>query len=135
MTRKVKVALIDKDLKVEFKNFPLTSDGAKIDITQGGKAHFKPEIGTTNYLDIPTKKKYLFFGERSYRRTYFTMKWAKKVIDFKTPNVPGIDIDAVMAASGNKILESKGKQKTEMSTLQIITAIIVFLSLLLQLRG
>jgi hypothetical protein len=135
MARKVKVALIDKDLKVEFKNFPLTSDGAKIDITQGGKAHFKPAIGTTHYLDIPAKKKYLFFGERLYKKTYFVMRWAKKVIDFKTPDISGIDIDAVMNAAGNKILESKGKQKTETSIIQIATAILVFLNLLLLLRG
>jgi hypothetical protein len=125
MTRKVKVALFDKDLRVEFKKFPLTSDGLKIDITQGGKAHFKPKIGPTHSLDIPKRKKYLFFGEWVYEPTYFAMKWSKKVIDFKTPEVTGPDPAEVMRAAGNKILESKGKQKTEVPIIMYFIVLIL----------
>lgn len=130
MQRKVRVALFDKDLKVEIKKFPLTADGAKIDITQGGKAHFKPKIGTTHYLDMPSRKKYLLFGERLYNKTYFAMKWAKTVVDFVTPEVSGPDPEEVMKAAENKILESKGKQKQEMSTVMwgiLLLLVLIFL--------
>lgn len=129
MTRKVRVALFDKDLKVEIKKYPLTSDGAKIDITQGGKAHFKPHIGTTNYLDMPYRSA-LTPWKFSYVRTYFAMKWAKKVVDFHTGEVHGPDPEEVMTAAGNKILESKGKQKTETSPILILILVVVVLILL-----
>jgi len=127
MTRKVRVALFDKDLKVEIKKYPLTSDGTRIEIKQGGKAHSKPIIGNTHYLDMPAKKKYLLFGERLYNRTYFVMKWAKECVDFNTGKVLGQDIDEIMRAAGNKVLETKGKQKQETTTMQWVTLIALVL--------
>lgn len=106
MEKKVKVALFDKDLKVEVKKYPLTSDGSRIDITQGGKGHFKPAIASTTHLDIPRPK----IRGGGHERVYFVMKWAKKCVDFKTGEVEGPDPDQVMQAARAQILKSKAEE-------------------------
>lgn len=106
MSNKVKVALFDKDLKVEIKKFSLSSDGQRIDIQQGGKGHFKPIIGPTTYLDI--KRPWYVGG--GYQRVYFAMKWSKECVDFATPKVHGPDPSAVMQAARAEILRSKAEE-------------------------
>lgn len=106
MTQKVKVAIFDKDLKVTVKKYPLTSDGQKIEIKQGGKGHFKPAINSTSFLDIPRPR----IRGGGYERVYFVMKWSKACVDFATPAVTGPDPDEVMQAARAQILKSKAEE-------------------------
>lgn len=106
MTRKVKVALFDKDLRTEIKTYPLNSDGTKLEINPtGGKGYFMPEIDTDTYLDI----KRPWYTGGGYQRVYFVMKWAKECVNFKTGDVKGPDPKVVMDAASAQILKNKAE--------------------------
>jgi hypothetical protein len=66
MTKKVQLYVFDGDLKAELKKFPLSRSGNKIDIVSEGAGYFMPEIGPTNFLDMPSTKRFLLFGTRTY---------------------------------------------------------------------
>lgn len=126
MTTKVKVALFDKDLKVTVKKYPLTSDGQKIEIEQGGKGHFKPRIDHQSYLDFPRSR----WRGGGYERVYFAMKWSKRCIDFATPEMHGPDPDVVMDAARAKILRNKAEEAQSIHWsvwLTIFLLVLVFL--------
>lgn len=82
MSDKVKTAVFGKDLRVKFENHKLNATGHKISIVKEGAGYFMPEIGPTTFLDMPLRKKYLFFGPVSYERVYFTEKKGSKCVDF-----------------------------------------------------
>lgn len=82
MVEKVRTAFYGKDLRVQFKKYPLNSSGDKIEVVNGGENHFMPDIGPNSFLDMPTRKKFLFFGPWIYERTYFALKRAKACIDY-----------------------------------------------------
>lgn len=82
MGDKVRTAFYGKDLRVEIKKYPLNSSGNKIEVVNGGTHHFMPDIGPNSFLDMPIRKKYLFFGPWVYARTFFALRRADKCIDF-----------------------------------------------------
>ena len=82
MADKVKVAIFGKDQRVQLKNYELSTSGNKISIITGGEGYFMPEIGPTTFLDWPMGKKFLFFGQRRYKRIFFSLKRGSKCIDF-----------------------------------------------------
>lgn len=82
MVDKVRTAFYGKDLRVEIKKYPLNSSGDKIEVVNGGAHHFMPDIGPNTFLDMPVRKKYIFFGPWVYVRTFFAIKRATKCIDF-----------------------------------------------------
>lgn len=110
--RKVKVALYGRDLRATVKNYPINSDGTRIEIASGGDAHFMPEIDKETYIELPYRSILPPFKTK-YQRLYVAQKWCKKCVNFVTGEVLGPDPEQVMRAARNKILESKGKQKTE----------------------
>lgn len=114
MTRKVNVGLFDKDLKVEIKKYPLNSDGTKIEIVSGGEGHFMPAIDNESFLEFPSWKKYILFGERSYKRIYLAMKWSRKCVNFHTPEVVGPDPKEVIKAARAEIIKNYGNRKLEL---------------------
>lgn len=110
MTKKVKVAIFDQDLKIrQFGSFPLTSDGSKINIKSGGKAHFNPSFSNTSYLEFPYRSILNLFRVQ-YRRVYIVRNNASKCVDFHTPEVPAPDPEEVMKAASAKILENMGRE-------------------------
>ena len=126
MTKKVKLAIIDKDLKARtFKSFPLTEDGTKIKVTESGKGYFMPEIDTDSYLELPSRS--LFPPWRiKWNRIYFAIKSTKKCINFKTGDVPDPDPTLVLKAAGTTMLMNLGKEKqeTELIIYLILAAVI-----------
>jgi hypothetical protein len=122
MTRKVTVALLDKDLKATIKKFPLNSDGTRIEIVSGGKGHFLPAIDNDSFVAFP--KKFLFWTY-GHERLYFAMKWAKKCINFKTPEVFGPDPEQVINAAKAEIVSNFGKQKQDIHFLTYLQILIL----------
>lgn len=82
MVKKVRTAFYGKDLRVEIKKYPLNKAGSKIAVVNGGENHFMPDIGPNAFLDMPTRKRFLFFGPMVYTRTFFALKKAERCIDF-----------------------------------------------------
>ena len=113
MTKKVKLAIMDKDLRVRtFKNFPLSEDGAKIKVKSGGEGHFMPAIDTDSYIELPSRS--LFPPWRiKWNRIYFVNKGALKCINFKTETVLEPDPNTVLQAAGTTMLMNLGKEKKE----------------------
>ena len=121
MTKKVKLAIIDKDLKARvFKNFPLTEDGTKIKVTESGKGYFMPEIDTDSYLELPSRS-ILPPWRRKWHRIYFAIKGTKKCIDFKTGTILEPDPKLVLDAAGTTMLMNLGKEKKETDPLVYVT--------------
>lgn len=130
MTKKVKVAIFDQDLKIrQFGNYPLTSDGSKINVRSGGKAHFNPSFSNTSYLEFPYRSISNLFRIQ-YRRVYIVRNNANKCVNFDTEEVPAPDPDEVMKAASAKILENMGKESQDTALiLYIILAAIAIVAL------
>jgi len=115
MVEKVNVIIFGADLQASMpKKYEVDDTGSKIRINpKGGKGHFMPALTNTSYLDIPTIKKYLFFGPRNYKRIYFVRKMASACVDFFTPFVPLPDMKQVMDAAESKIVKNFGKDNND----------------------
>jgi len=111
MPDKVQVAIFGNDLRVEYKKHELSKNGNKINIVSSGEGYFMPEIGPTNFLDLPLRKKYLLFGSRVYQRVYFAKKKASKCVDFGNENgiIYGPDEEQVKKANLNLLAEKIGQ--------------------------
>ena len=121
MTKKVKLAIIDKDLKARtFKMYPLTEDGAKIKVVESGKGMFKPEIDTDSYIELPSRS-ILPPWRRKWHRIYFVNKGATKCINFKTETILDPDPSLVLEAASTTMLMNLGKEKKETDPLVYVT--------------
>jgi len=100
---KVKTAIFGKDLKVELKKYPLSKSGNKIDIVNTGEGYFMPEIGPTNFLNWPSRKRFGIAGQRLYTPIYFSLKKGAKCIDFGTEEgiIYGPDEEQLKSANGS----------------------------------
>ena len=126
MSKKVRLAIIDKDLRARtFKKFPLTDDGAKIKVVESGKGMFKPEIETDSYIELPSRSILPPWG-RKWNRIYFVNKGALKCINFKTETILEPDQSLVLEAAATTMLMNLGKEKkeTEMIVYIILLAVI-----------
>lgn len=107
---KLNLAVIDADLKIRtLKKYPLSANGRHIAVVTGGENHFMPKITNTSYLEFPTGKKYLFFGERNYKKIYFVMNKAKNCIDFKSGDVSLPSPEELKKAISATMLNKLGK--------------------------
>ena len=132
MVRKVKVALYGRDLRATVKNYPLNSDGTRIEIKSGGDGHFMPELDKESYIELPYRHPFSFW-KTSYSRLYIAQKWSKKCVNFITPEAVGPDPQLVLDMAGTEMLKNLGKEKAETSLISYITLgllIIVVLNLL-----
>ena len=110
MTKKVKLAVFDKDLKIRrFDKFPISKSGDKIVVKKGGKSNFKPSFDNESYLEFP-QPWYLGGG---WKRIYFVRNSAKECVNFKTETIGGPDPDLVIEAAESAILQNIGKDKEE----------------------
>lgn len=113
MGDKVTLAIFDQDQHIRtIKKFELTSDGTKINVQSGGKAHFNPIFDNTSYLEFPARSLIPPF-RRYWKRIYFVRKGASRCLNFQTEIVPAPDPEVVMEAAGAEILKNWGKDKTE----------------------
>ncbi len=107
MTKKVEVAVFDKDLRVRtLGKFPLSQDGTKIVVKKGGKGNFAPTFDNESFIELPKR-----FG--GWRRIYLVRKGAKSCVNFQTEDVKGPDPELVIEAAESEILRGIGKEKEE----------------------
>ena len=104
---KVKTAVFGNDNIVEWKNYELNESGNRISIVKEGAGYFMPEIDNDSPLYFPSWKKFILFGERTYKRVYFVNNKAKKCYDFKKgemslPDLEQID-NSIASTQLNKI--------------------------------
>lgn len=111
MVRKITVAIFDNDLKCEVKKCKVSTDGTKISILSGGEGHFMPTFDNDSFLELPTRKKFLLFGDQIYKRYYIVKKKAKACVNFKTEEVAGPDLEQLKTALASASLDKLGKQE------------------------
>ena len=110
MGNKVRTAFYGKDLRVEIKKYPLNSSGNKIEIVNGGTNHFMPDIAPNSFLDMPVRKRFLFFGSWVYVRTFFALKKAEHCIDFFPEGIVyGADPEQLKRANMAALAKDIGK--------------------------
>lgn len=125
MTKKVKLAVFDGDLKARtYKKFPVTDDGGKIQVKRGGKANFNPEFDNDSFIEFPHRS-LLKPWTIGWDRVYFARKGAEKCVNFRTENIPGPDPTLVMNAAGTEMLRNLGKEKAETPMLTYITVLLL----------
>jgi hypothetical protein len=111
MPEKVKLAILDKDLKARvFRRFPLTSDGGKIDVISAGKGYFMPKFDNDSYIEFPYRNP-LTFWKRSWTRVYVAIRGADKCINFKTEEVSGPDPKQAVDATSSSLIKNFGKEE------------------------
>jgi len=113
MTKKVKLAIFDKDLKARtYANFDLSKDGSRIKVRKGGKRNFNPSFDMDSYIELPYRSIVPPFPIK-WNRVYFVRNGAKACVNFKTGVVDGPDPETVMEAAEAEILKGIGKDKQE----------------------
>lgn len=139
MTDKVRTAFYGKDLRVEIKNYPLNTAGDRIEVVSGGEHHFMPNISPNSFLEMPIRKKYLFFGKTIYARTFFAVRRAKACIDFFPEGmVYGPDPEELKKANAVSLAKKIGTKKQEgipWYVPLIILSQFAIIGLLLQIGG
>ena len=132
MTKKVKLAVFDRDLKArQYKKFPVTDDGSKIRVRTGGKRNFNPTFDNDSFIDFPRPK----WKGGGWDRVYFARNSAKECVRFRRKEGDGDDFldpdpEQVKRAAENTILHSIGKEKTEIPMISWITLVMVAIILL-----
>lgn len=114
MTKKVLLAIFDKDLKCRtVKKYPLTKDGSKIAVKTGGKGNFKPRFDNDSFLELPYRP-ILTPWKTAWKRMYFVRNNASACVNFQTETIAGPDPEAIIEAAQNDILRNFGteEQKT-----------------------
>ena len=125
MTKKVILAIFDKDLKARtYGSFPISKDGSKILVRLGGKRNFNPTFDNDSFIEFPYRS-LLSPWKTSFRRVYFVRNGAKACVDFQTETVLDPDPELVIKAAENAILESIGSEKTETPFILYLLLIIV----------
>ena len=92
---KVKTAVFGNDNCVEWKDYELNESGNRISIVKEGAGYFMPEIDNDSPLYFPSWKKWIFFGERTYKKVYFVNNKAKKCYDFKRGELSLPDLEQI----------------------------------------
>lgn len=136
---KVKVAFVDKDLRVrKVKSFPLTDDGERIQIhPKGGKGNENPVFTNTSSLGFQRRSPIPPF-RRYFENVYFMRTGATSCFDFAnaTVTIPDLDRDRIKESMGAILLNEIGKPKEQFPTWLIwMIAIINILVLVMMLRG
>ena len=99
-----------------YRNFPVTDDGAKIQVKRGGKANFNPSFDNDSFIELP--KRALFRPWKvNWHRVYFAPNGAKACVNFQTETVLEPDPSLVMKAASSEMLQNLGKEKPETSFL------------------
>lgn len=113
MTKKVKLAIFDKDLKARtYASFPLSKDGSRISVRRGGKRNFNPTFDQESYIELPVRSIFPPFSTK-WNRIYFVRNGAKACVNFKTETILEPDPELVMQAAEAEILKGIGKDKQD----------------------
>ena len=137
MVSKVKVAFVDKDLRIrKIGAYPLTDDGEKINIyPKGGKGNENPVFQKTSALSFRRRSIIPPFREY-FDDVYFMKTGGTACFDFKDASVtiPTLDRDRIKESLGATMLNDIGKPKENFPSWLIWALLLIsVLSLLLQL--
>lgn len=134
MTKKVKLAIFDKDLKARtYASFPLSKDGSRISVRRGGKRNFNPTFDQESYIELPYRSIIPPFSIK-WNRIYFVRNGAKACVNFKTETILEPDPELVMQAAEAEILKGIGKDKQDTPMIQYIM-IFLLIGILLKVFG
>ena len=133
MTRKVKLAVFDADLKATLKKYPISDSGNHILVTKGGEKHFMPSFDHTSFIEFPVRYPWSFW-KTSYERVYFARKLAKKCVNFKTEELSGPSPEFVKEMGMKVMLDRLNKQKQE-TVWQIWLILVMSIFTLLYVMG
>lgn len=133
MTKKLKLAIIDKDLRARtVGKYPVSDNGEQIRVKSGGENHFMPKFDNESFIEFP-RRHFPFLWRTVWDRVYFVRKGASACINFKAEpaKVEGPDPELVLNAAGTKMLQNLGKEKAESPTvIQWITlALLILISM------
>jgi len=127
MTEKIKLFIIDKDLRIrESGNFEV-GDADKVRYKSGGTENWNPVIGETTYIEKKGWKKYILFGQRNWIREYYTIRKGDKCIDFKTADVPTPDPKKLKEANATMLAREMGRDTNPTIPWQLWGALILSL--------
>ena len=133
MTKKVKLAIFDIDLKARtVKKYPVSESGDKIKVKSGGEGHFMPSFDVESYIEFP-RRSFPALWRISWDRVYFARKGAKSCVNFDTEKVAGPDPELVLEAAGTEMLRNLGKEKSETPMISYISLALLIIILLYQL--
>lgn len=109
MTEKINLFIIDKDLRIREHGKYEVGDADKIRLKSGGTENWNPLIGETTHIEKKGWKKYILFGERNWVKEYYVMRKGEKCIDFKTPDIPTPNPEALKQANLALLARDIGK--------------------------
>ena len=137
MGKKVKVAVFGNDNCVEWKDYEINESGNRLTIVKEGAGYFMPEIDNDCPLYFPSWKKFILFGERTYKKVYFVNNKAKKCYDFKRgvlsmPDLVQIDT-SIASTQLNKI--GSPVQDLPWQLWAILASVLLNLLLVLNMSG
>lgn len=116
MANKVKVAFVDKDLKIRtIKRYELSQDGERINIyPKGGKGNENPTFEHTSALAFRKRSLIPPFSVY-YEDMYFLRTGGTSCLDFKGVGVTisDIDVDRIKASIGATLLDTIGQSKEQ----------------------
>ena len=132
MTKKVKLAIFDNDLKARtVDKFPVSDSGNQIRVKSGGEAHFMPLFDNDSFIDFP-RPWYLGGG---WNRIYFVKKGSEKCVNFSTEEVSGPDPEQVKKSVGSTLLDQLGKEKPPFPTWMIYIILLLAIGTALKVFG
>lgn len=132
MTKKVKLAIFDEDLKARTVGHYEVTDGNQIRVKSGGEAHFMPHFDNYSYLEFPRRSLLPPFKTR-WDRIYIVRKGAKQCVNFKTEKVEGPDPQLVKDAAAKIMLDKLGDQEEPTPLSTWVTIALLVLIFLIQL--
>jgi len=133
MSKKVKLAVFDNDLKARiFEMFPVSEDGKRIQVKQGGTEHFKPTFDNHSFIEFP--KKFLIWN-RGWERVYFAKKGAKKCVNFRTEDISLPDPEQLKRSIGSTLLNQLGQEKPAFPSWVIYVILLVTIGIALKVFG
>ena len=137
MGKKVKVAVFGNDNIVAWKNYELNDSGDRISIVKEGAGYFMPEIDNDSPLYLPSLKKFILFGERTYKKVYFVNNKAKKCYDFKRGVLSMPDLEQIDTSIASTQLNKIGSpvQDTPWQLWAILGSVLLNLLLVLNMSG
>lgn len=135
MSKKVKLAIFDRDLKARaFEKFGVSKDGSKISVRKGGKRNFNPTFDNDSFIEFPRRSLIPPF-RIVWDRVYFARNMAKACVRFRRTDGDSDDFldpdpEQVMKAAENQILEQIGTEKQETPMVTWVTLAMVVIILL-----
>lgn len=128
---KVLLAIFDNDLKCRtVKKYEISDSGTQIKVKSGGDGHFMPTFDNDSFLELPTRKKYIFVGGQIWKRFYFVKKKGEKCVNFRTGESFGPNPEDAKKAVGSTLLSEIGKTKQEIPfTTYLLLMIVIGIAL------